>query len=144
MRHEDLFKDERAKIEQALDTLERVAARMDAGQLLTPRAAAGDPAALLKEARGTVAFLAASEEAAYEASQASAGEPVLTVCVDEDEAARVLLRKLDVALTACERFDAGAGAAFARKARAYAHLRREHMRRDDRLFTHTPAARAGF
>jgi hypothetical protein len=144
MRHEDRFKDERAKIEQALDTLERVAARIDAGHLLTPRNVGGDPTAMLKDARRTVAFLTASEEAAYEASQASAGEPVLSVCVDEHDAARVLLRKLDAALAACERLDPGAGAAFARKARAYAHLRREHMKRDDRLFAHPPAARAGF
>jgi hemerythrin-like domain-containing protein len=144
MRHEDLFLDERAKIEQALDTLERVAARIDAGHLLTPREAAGEPTALLKEARRTVAFLTASEEAAYEASHASAGEPVLTVCLDEHDAARVLLRKLDAALAACERLDPGAGAVFARKARAYAHLRREHMKHDDRLFTHAPAARTGF
>jgi hemerythrin-like domain-containing protein len=122
MRHEDLFKDERAKIEKALDTLERIAARLDAGEPPPAQAAT------------TVAFLTASEEAAYEASQMSAGEPVLTLCVADHEAARVQLRKLKAALDARESGDTAAGRLFAQTAHDYVQLRRDHMKRDDRLF----------
>ena len=132
MRHEDLFKDERAMIEQALGTLERGAVRIEAG----------DPPT--EDLRRTVAFLETTEETAYEASQVSAGEPVLSVCIAEHEAARVLLRKLRMALEARERGNPGSAAAFARKARAYVLLRREHMKRDDRLFSQMPVAKAGF
>ena len=122
MRHEDLFTDERTRIEQALDTLAGMAARIEAGEVPTEQAAR------------TVAFLHQSEEAAYDASQISEGEPVLSVCVAEHEAARVLLRKLRLALEARQRGDTAAGPVFAQNARDYVSLRREHMRRDDRLF----------
>jgi hemerythrin-like domain-containing protein len=122
MRHEDLFTDERAKIEQALDTLDRIAARIDAGEPPPAQTAA------------TVARLNESEEAAYDASEISAGEPVLTLCAAEHEAARILLRKLKLALAARERGDTAAGRVFAQNARDYVQLRREHMKRDDRLF----------
>lgn len=122
MRHEDLFTDERTRIEQALDTLAGIAARIEAGETPTEQAAR------------TIAFLNESEEAAYDASQISEGEPVLSVCVAEHEAARVLLRKLRLALEARQRGDTAAGPVFAENARDYVSLRREHMRRDDRLF----------
>jgi hemerythrin-like domain-containing protein len=83
------------------------------------------------------------EEAAYDASQISEEEPVLTVCVAEHEAARILLCKLKQALDARERGDTQAGKLFARDARDYVQLRREHMKRDDRLFSRvTGTARA--
>lgn len=122
MRHEDLFKDERTRIERSLETLEGIAARIEAGEAPTGQAAQ------------TVAFLNESEETAYDASQVSEGEPVLSVCVEEHEAARVLLRKLRLALETLERGDTAAGPVFAENARDYVSLRREHMRRDDQLF----------
>jgi hemerythrin-like domain-containing protein len=126
MRHEDLFKDERARIERALEALEGIAAHVEAGEPL-PSAAAT-----------TVALLNETEEAEYDASQISEGEPVLSVCVAEHEAARVLLRRLRLALEARERGDTTAGAAFVRNARDYVQLRREHMSRDDKLFARVP------
>ena len=122
MRHEDLFKDERAKIERALETLERIAAQVDAGEPIPAEAAA------------TIATLDETEEAEYDASQNYEDRPVLTVCVAEHEAARVLLRQLRRTLDARERGDAAAGPAFVQIARDYVQLRREHMTRDDRLF----------
>jgi len=131
MRHEDLFKDERTRIERALDALEAVAARVEAGE------------GPMAQAAQTVAFLGELEEAAYDASQISEEEPVLTVCVAEHEAARILLCKLKQALDARERGDTQAGKLFARDARDYVQLRREHMKRDDRLFSRvTGTARA--
>jgi hemerythrin-like domain-containing protein len=122
MRHEDLFKDERAKIERALEALDRIAAQVEAGEPVPAEAAA------------TVALLDETEEAEYDASQNYEDRPVLTVCVAEHEAARVLLRQLRRALDARERGDAAAGPMFVQNARDYVQLRREHMRRDDRLF----------
>lgn len=122
MRHEDLFKDERAKIERALEALDRIAAQVEAGEPVSAEAAA------------TVALLDETEEAEYDASQNYEDRPVLTVCVAEHEAARVLLRQLRRALDARERGDAAAGPMFVQNARDYVQLRREHMRRDDRLF----------
>lgn len=122
MRHEDLFKDERAKIERALEALDRIAAQVEAGEPVPAEAAA------------TVALLNQTEEAEYDASQNHEDRPVLTVCVAEHEAAWVLLRQLRRALDARERGDPAAGPMFAQNARDYAQLRREHMKRDDRLF----------
>jgi len=122
MRHEDLFKDERARIERALETLERIAAQVEAGEPL-PAAAAT-----------TVALLDQTEEAEYDASQNYEDMPVLTVCVAEHEAARVLLRQLRRALDAHARGDRAAGPMFVQNARDYVQLRREHMTRDDKLF----------
>ena len=122
MRHEDLFKDERAIIERALETLQRVAAQIEAGEPLPADAAA------------TVALLNDTEEAEYDASQNYEDRPVLTVCVAEHEAARVLLRKLRLALEARERGDTAAASVFVQNARDYVQLRREHMQRDDKLF----------
>jgi hypothetical protein len=122
MRHEDLFKDERATIERALETLEGMAAQVEAG------------APVPAQATATVALLNETEEAEYDASQNYEDKPVLTVCVAEHEAARVLLRKLRLALEARERGDT-AGAVFVQLARDYVQLRREHMKRDDQLFT---------
>jgi hypothetical protein len=122
MRHEDLFKDERAKIERALEALDRIAAQVEAGEPVPAEAAA------------TVALLDETEEAEYDASQNYEDRPVLTVCVAEHEAARVLLRKLRQALDAMERGDRSAGPVIAQLARDYVQLRREHMSRDDKLF----------
>ncbi len=129
MRHEDLFTDERTRIEQALDALAGMAVRIESGETPT------------EQADRTVAFLTESEEAAYDASQISEGEPVLSVCVAEHEAARVLLRKLRLALDARQRGDTAAGPVFAQHARDYVSLRREHMRRDDQLFARVAGAK---
>lgn len=130
MRHEDLFKDERAKIERTLETLERIAAQIEAGEPLPPLAAA------------TVALLNKTEETEYDTSQNNEDQPVLTVCVAEHEAARVPLRKLRLALDALERGDRPAGQVFVQNAREYVQLRREHMKRDDRLFARAGGAQA--
>lgn len=126
MRHEDRFKDERAKIEHALDALEKAATRIEAGDAPNEQTAQ------------TVAVLIDTEEAAYDDSEIGDDEPVLSVCVAEHEAARVLLRRLKAALDARERGDIAAGKLFARNARDYVSLRREHMKRDDRLFAKVP------
>jgi hypothetical protein len=126
MRHEDLFKDERAKIERAVDTLERIAAQVEAS------------APVPAQATATVALLSETEEAEYDASQNYEDKPVLTVCVAEHEAARLLLRKLRLALEARERGDTAAGQVFVQNARDYVQLRREHMTRDDKLFARVP------
>jgi hemerythrin-like domain-containing protein len=128
MRHEDRFKDERAKIERALDALEKAAARIEAGD--APNA----------QTAPTVAVLIDTEEAAYDDSEVGDDEPVLSVCVAEHEAARVLLRRLKAALDARERGDIAAGRLFAQNARDYVSLRREHMKRDDRLFAKVPGS----
>jgi hypothetical protein len=126
MRHEDLFKEERATIERALETLERIAAQVDAAEPIPAEAAA------------TVALLDETEEAEYDASQNYEDRPVLTVCVAEHEAARVRLRKLRQALDAMERGDKSAGPLLVQNARDYVQLRREHMSRDDKLFARVP------
>ena len=72
----------------------------------------------------TVGVLIDTEEAAYDDSEVSDDEPVLSVCVAEHEAARVLLRRLKAALDARERGDIAAGRLFAHDARDYVTLRR--------------------
>lgn len=132
MSQRDLFKQRRAQTDLALETLERIARLVDAGEPPSAQAAT------------TVAFLAGLEEAAYDASQVSAGEPVLARCVEARQKARVLLQKLKAALDERERGVTAAGSVFARTAREYVQLRREHMELDDRLLsgeTRPPRAR---
>jgi hypothetical protein len=122
MSQRDLFKQRRAQTELALETLERIARLVDAGEPPSAQAAT------------TVAFLAGLEEAAYDASQVSAGEPVLAACVEARKKARVLLQKLKAALDE-KRGDTATDSVFARTAREYVQLRREHMEFDDRLLS---------
>ena len=123
MSQRDLFKQRRAQTDLALETLERIARLVDTGEPPSAQAAT------------IVAFLAGLEEAAYDASQVSAGEPVLAACVEAREKGRVLLQKLKVALDERERGDTAAGSVFAQTAREYVQLRREHMEFDDRLLS---------
>ncbi|RPI57699.1 MAG: hypothetical protein EHM55_00775 [Acidobacteria bacterium] len=123
MSQRDLFKQRRAQTDLALETLERIARLVDAGEPPSAQAAT------------TVAFLAGLEEAAYDASQVSAGEPVLAACVEARQKARVLLQKLKAALDERERGETAAGSVFAQTAREYVQLRREHMELDDRLLS---------
>lgn len=123
MSQRDRFTQRRAQTDLALDTLERIARLVDAGEPLSAQAAT------------TVAFLAGMEETAYDASQVSAGEPVLAACVEARKKARVLLQQLKAALDERDRGDTAAGRVFARIAREYVQVRRDHMELDDRLMS---------
>jgi hypothetical protein len=127
MSQRDAFKLRRVQTELALETLERLARVVAAGESV--------------QAATTVAFLAGLEEAAYDASQVSAGEPVLPVCVEARKKARVLLQQLQATLDEYARGDAAAARVFVRTAREFVQLRREHMEADDRLLSgETPGA----
>jgi hemerythrin-like domain-containing protein len=130
MSHDD-FESERFRVERVLDIVEHAADRLDARAYV--------PVSLLRDA---VDFIRASEDAAYDAAQMSAGEPTLSSCVDQHVAAREPLRGMDAALGAMERGEAAADLHFVLAAREYVRLRRDHMREDDRLFASTarPAA----
>ncbi len=119
----DAFESERVRVERVLDILEQVTNRLEGH--------ADVPLAVLADA---VAFIKASEDAAYEAAQVGAGEVVLSACLDQHLAAREPLRGMMHALAAIERGEAGASTRFVRHARDYGRLRRDHMRADDRLF----------
>ena len=123
MSQRDRFKQRRAQTDLALDTLERIARLVDGGEPPSTQAAT------------TVAFLAGLEETAYDASQVSAGEPVLAACVEARKKARVLLQQLKAALDERDRGDTAAGSVFARTAREYVQVRRDHMELDDRLMS---------
>ncbi|HET7221464.1 MAG TPA: hypothetical protein VFJ02_25585 [Vicinamibacterales bacterium] len=125
MSHDD-FESERFRVERVLDIVGHAADRLDARAYV--------PLSLLRDA---VAFIGASEDAAYEAGQVSAGEPTLSSCMAEHVAAREPLRAMHDALAAMERGEVSASSWFVRAARDYVRLRREHMRADDRLFAAT-------
>ena len=120
----DNFESERYRIEHVLEILEHAVGR------LTARAHVS--ITVLKDA---VAYLRRAEEAAYEAAQADDSEPTLTACLEYCAAARRPLAAMEEAILELELGDATAAARFARSAREYAFLRREHLRLDDRLFS---------
>lgn len=125
MSHQDQFETERHRVERVLEILDRVAVRLEARGHV--------PLSLLSDA---VEFVRASEEAAYESSQSSeGGEPALSACVEQHIAARAPVQGMQEALRALEAGDAAAAERFARFARAYVALRRDHLRLDDRLFS---------
>jgi len=120
----DTFESERFRVERVLDILEHAAARLEArGQV---------PTALLQDA---VAFLLASENAAYEETQQDDSEPTLSACLDQIAAGRHLLTKMQTSAGALEKGDDDAALRFVRQARDYIERRRTHLRLDDRLFT---------
>jgi hemerythrin-like domain-containing protein len=125
MYHEDHFEGERHRVERVLEILERAASRLDARGHV--------PLELLNDA---VEFVRASEEAAYEDSQAGEEEPALSACVKQHTEARAPVQGMQHALHALERGETAAAARFAQFAREYIRLRRDHMRLDDRLFSH--------
>jgi hemerythrin-like domain-containing protein len=129
MSHQDQFETERHRVERVLEILDRIATRLDARGYV--------PLSLLSDA---VEFVRASEEAAYEASQSSEGEPPLSACVEQHIAARAPVLGMQQALDAFEAGDTAAAERFAQFARAYVALRRDHLRLDDRLFAKAPHA----
>ena len=124
----DIFESERERIERVLEILEHAVARLDARAHVSLN--------LLKDA---VTFLRRAEEAAYEASQADDSEPTLTACLEYCAAARRPVAAMEEGLKELAAGDATAAARFARAARFYAFLRREHLRLDDRLFLRAQA-----
>jgi hemerythrin-like domain-containing protein len=122
----DEFESERFRVERVLEIVEHAGERIDARAYV--------PVSLLKDA---VEFIRVAEDAAYEASQTSAGAPPLSACIEQHIAAREPLRGMQAAVRAMGRREAVAGVWFARMAREYVRLRRDHMRADDRLFAAT-------
>lgn len=122
MSHDD-FQDERFRVERVLDILEHSAQRLEQRAYI--------PASVLRDA---VAFLRATEDAAYDAARSSEDEPPLSACIEQHIAARKPLTGMEDALAALERGEASATASFVKHAREYIDLRREHLRLDDRLF----------
>ena len=119
----DAFETERFRVEQVLEILEHAARRLDDGEDV--------PLSLLKDA---VAFVRASEEAAYEAGELDDSRPPLTACLQEHAAAWPLLKAMEESLPAPAHEDAVAADRFAQAAHDYVAQRREHLRLDDRLF----------
>ena len=120
----DVFDTERQRVERVLDILEEASSRLERGAEI-PQSVLGD----------ALEFIRSSENAAYEAAQISEGEPVLSACIEQHVAARAPVRGMEAALSALRGGDDSGKPRFARFAREYAHLRREHMRLDDRLFS---------
>ena len=119
----DTFEGERYRVERVLEILEQGVDRLDAR--------ANVSVSLLKDA---LTFLHGVEEAAYEAAQEDDSEPTLSACLEYYTAARRPLVAMQEALRELELGDATAATRFARSAREYTFLRREQLRRDDRLF----------
>ena len=103
--------------------LEHAARRLDDGEDV--------PLSLLKDA---VAFVRASEEAAYKAGELDDSRPPLTACLQEHAAAWPLLKAMEESLPALAHDDAIATSRFVHAADEYVAQRREHLRVDDRLF----------
>ena len=119
----DAFETERFRVERVLEILEHAARRLDDGEDV--------PSSLLKDA---VAFVRASEEAAYEAGELDDSRPPLTACLEEHAAAWPLLKAMEESLPTVTHDDAVAADRFAHAAHDYVAQRREHLRLDDRLF----------
>ena len=122
MSHDNL-EPERYCIEHVLEILEHVVDRLSARAHVS--------ISLVEDA---VEYLRRAEEAAYDAAQADDSEPTLMTCLEYCAAVRRPLTAMEEALRQLELGDATAAARFARSAREYAFLRREHLRLDDRLF----------
>ena len=123
----DTFESERFRVERVLDILEHTVQRLDGH--------AHVPVTLLRDA---LTFISRSEASAYEAAQLDDSEPALSACLEQYALAKRPLTAMTDALRALERSDLGAAARFARAAREYIDLRREHLRIDDRLFARLP------
>ena len=119
----DTFESERYRVERVLEILEHAVNRLGARAHVS--------VSLLKDA---VAFLRGAEEAAYEAAQEDDSEPTLSACLEYYTAARRILAAMHETLRDLELGDATAATRFARSAREYIFLRRDHLRLDDRLF----------
>jgi hemerythrin-like domain-containing protein len=130
MSHTDRFDRQRSRMERVLEILEYAADRLDR-RTYVPMSVLGD---LLE-------FIDASEEAAFEASQVSAGEPALSSCVDQHIRTHVPIEGMRQAFRALDDGEAAAAARFVRYARDYVRLRREHQLADDRLFARSAAGR---
>jgi hemerythrin-like domain-containing protein len=126
----DAFETERFRVERVLEILEHAARRLDDGEDV--------PLSLLKDA---VAFVRASEEAAYEAGELDDSRPPLTACLQEHAAAWPLLKAMEESLPALAHDDAIATSRFVHAADEYVAQRREHLRVDDRLFATAATAR---
>ena len=118
----DAFKIERGRIERTLNMLERSSDQLLAGLPV--------PTSVLRDA---VAFLRATEDAAYEDARKEDGSLALAGCVEEHVSARVPLAGMENALRELAAGNRSAAAPFAKSARDYVTLWREHVRADDRL-----------
>jgi len=122
MSHDD-FEGERYRVERVLEILEHAVDRLSARAHVSM--------SLLRDA---VAFLRGAEETAYEAARADDSEPTLSACLEYFSAVRRPLAAMQEALRDLELGDATAATRFARSAREYVFLRRDHLRLDDRVF----------
>jgi hemerythrin-like domain-containing protein len=119
----DIFESERYRVERVLEILEHAVSRLGGRTQVS--------VSLLKDA---VAFLRGAEETAFEAAQEDDSEPTLSGCLEYYTAARRILAGMQETLQDLELGDAAAATRFARSAREYIFLRRDHLRLDDRLF----------
>jgi len=122
MSHDD-FENERYKVEHVLQILDDAAGRL--------QLRANVPLVVLHDA---LEFLAAIEDTSYEAALADEDSPELTACLLQHAAVRRPLAVMHEALASLQLGEASAADRFARAARDYVRLRREHVRIDDRLF----------
>jgi hypothetical protein len=126
MSHDD-HESERFRVERVLEILEHASSRLDVH--------AHVPLTLLRDA---VTFIDTSEAAACEAEELDDSEPALSACLEQHAAARRPLSAMKEALRSLEWGDVSAVARFARSARDYVEVRREHLRTDDHLFKRAP------
>jgi hypothetical protein len=115
---------ERQRVENVLCILTAIADRLETTHELAPRVI-GD----------AFEFVRAYEQEGLDDTRTSAGEPHLRLTVDHHLAARIPVRGMHQAVVALDRADTSARDRFARYAREYVHLKREHFRRRDRLFS---------
>jgi hemerythrin-like domain-containing protein len=126
----DNFENERFRLEQVLAILERAVTRIEEGGNV--------PTTVLQDA---VAFLMASEDAAYEETQVDDSEPTLSACLAQITEGRQLLTQMHKSAAALADGDVSAAVRFAQQARQYIRMSREHLRLDDRLFARVKAGR---
>lgn len=126
----DTFESERFRVEHILAILEHATTRLEEGAQV--------PTTLLQDA---VAFLMASEDAAYEATQLDDSEPTLSACLEQIAVGRQLLTRMQASIPSLAGDTASAAVRFAQAARTYIQLRREHARLDERLFARVKTGR---
>jgi hemerythrin-like domain-containing protein len=125
MSHRDSFVGaERLRVENVLGILTAIADRLETKHEVTTR--------LIGDA---FEFVRAYEQGRLDDTGAGAGEPHLRLSVDHHLAARIPVRGMHQAVVALDRGDTSARDRFARYAREYVQLTRDHFRRSDRLFS---------
>jgi hypothetical protein len=132
----DDFDRERYRAECVLEILEHAARRLDERAYVP-----------LTVVRDAVAFIAAAEDAAYDAAQAAEDSSALSARLRPHWAMPRALTGMQDALNALDSGDASAAARFARYARQYLELRQTQLRSDpspqsERLFDRLAKAAA--